>query len=371
MENNRIFNFNAGPAALPLPVLKEIQSCFLNFNNTGMSIIETSHRSKSFDIVINSAKKSLEKLLKINSFQKNKTKSKFHILFIQGGASFQFPMIPMNFLSKDNKADYINTGVWSSKAIAQVNIQGKKCNIPASSENKKFSYIPENIKFSDDPAYIHLTSNNTIYGTQFKSFPDTKGIPLIADMSSDILSRPLDMEKFDLIYAGAQKNLGLAGVCLVIIKDTMLQKCNDKLPTMLKYSTYAEKNSMFNTPPCFGIYTISLVLKWIEKEMGTLEKMEQYNIKKAELLYDFIDSTNFYKGTAEKQSRSLMNITFNLPSTELEKKFLAKALKNGLGGLKGHRDAGGLRVSTYNASTIKGIKALIKFMDRFQKDNNQ
>lgn len=361
MTDQRIFNFNAGPAALPLQVLKEIQASFLNFNQSGMSITEVSHRSSHFDAVINDAVERVKKLLKLDD--------RFHVLFIQGGASLQFAMIPMNFLSKDDTADYVNTGIWSTKAIKEVEILKKKYTVVASSEDKDFSYIPQNIEFSNDAKYVHLTSNNTIKGTQFHEFPDTNGVPIVCDMSSDIFSRPLDMEKFGLIYAGAQKNLGSSGTCMVIIRQDMLDMANVNLPSMLKYSTYSSKNSMYNTPPCFGIYTIDLVLKWIEEEMGGIEKMADYNIKKAGRLYDFIDSSSFYRTTAAAGSKSLMNVTFRLPSEELEKLFVVKATENGLGGLKGHRSVGGCRASVYNATTMEGINALIQFMESFEKEN--
>ena len=361
MTDQRIFNFNAGPAALPLQVLEEIQASFLNFNQSGMSITEVSHRSSYFDDVINDAVDRAKRLLKLDD--------RFHVLFIQGGASLQFAMIPMNFLSKDDTADYVNTGTWSTKAIKEAEILKKNYTVVASSEDKNFSYIPQNIEFSNDAKYVHLTSNNTIKGTQFHEFPDTNGIPIVCDMSSDIFSRSLDMEKFGLIYAGAQKNLGPSGTCMAIIRQDMLDMANVDLPSMLKYSTYSSKNSMYNTPPCFGVYTIDLVLKWIEQEMGGIEKMEEYNIKKAGLLYDFIDSSSFYRTTAAKDSKSLMNVTFRLPNEELEKQFVVKATENGLGGLKGHRSVGGCRASIYNATTMEGINALIQFMETFEKEN--
>lgn len=361
MTDQRIFNFNAGPAALPLKVLQEIQHSFLNFNGSGMSITEISHRSSYFDAVINDAVERTKRLLKLDD--------RFHVLFLQGGASLQFAMIPMNFLTGDAAADYVNTGTWSTKAIKEAQIQKKNVTIAASSEDKDFSYIPKNIRFTKDAKYVHLTSNNTIKGTQYHEFPDTSGVPIVCDMSSDILSRPLDMEKFGLIYAGAQKNLGPSGTCLVIIRKDMLEMANQDLPTMLKYSTFASKNSMYNTPPCFGVYTIDLVLKWIEEEMGGLEKMEEYNIKKADVLYDFIDSGSFYRTTAEKYSRSLMNVTFRLPSEDLEKQFIARATETGFGGLKGHRSVGGCRASIYNAATMEGIQALVQFMESFEKEN--
>jgi len=360
MTDQRIYNFNAGPAALPLPVLEEIQASFLNFGNSGMSITEISHRSSYFDDVINDAVERTKRLLGLDD--------QYHVLFLQGGASLQFAMIPMNFLSGDQSADYVNTGTWSTKAIKEAKIQNKKHVVVASSEDKDFSYIPGDIPFSKDAKYVHITSNNTIKGTQFANFPDTGGIPLIADMSSDIFSRVLPMEKFGMIYAGAQKNLGPSGTCIVILRKDLLETANPDLPSMLKYSTYAEKNSMYNTPPCFGIYTIDLVLKWIEEEMGGLEKMEVYNKEKAGLLYDFMEASNFYRPTARQDSRSLMNVTFRLPSEELEQKFIKEATAKGFGGLKGHRSVGGCRASIYNAATMAGIKALVEFMDVFQKE---
>jgi phosphoserine aminotransferase len=361
MTAERIHNFNAGPAALPLPVLEEIQAAFLNFNNSGMSITEISHRSSHFDAVINDAVDRARQLLKLDDT--------WHVLFIQGGASLQFAMIPMNFLGQGQTADYINTGTWSTKAIKEAQILKKEIRVPATSEDKNFSYIPEEIFFNPDARYVHLTSNNTIKGTQFGSFPETGGIPLVSDMSSDIFSRPLPMEKFGLIYAGAQKNLGPSGTCMVIIHKDFLDTANSGLPSMLAYDTYASKNSMYNTPPCFGIYTISLVLKWIQDQFGTLEDMAAFNQQKAGVLYDMIDQSGFYQVTAQKESRSLMNVTFRLPTEDLEKQFVADALKQGLGGLKGHRSVGGCRASIYNAATMESINALKAFMTSFEKEN--
>ncbi|MCK5837426.1 MAG: 3-phosphoserine/phosphohydroxythreonine transaminase, partial [Desulfobacula sp.] len=301
MTDKRIFNFNAGPAALPLQVLEDIQASFLNFNGSGMSITEISHRSSYFDDVINDAIARTKRLLNLDD--------RFHVLFLQGGASLQFAMIPMNFLAGDETADYVNTGTWSTKAIKEVQIQNKTHTVVASSEDRDFSYIPTDIPFSADAKYVHLTSNNTIKGTQFHDFPDTKGVPIVCDMSSDIFSRPLDMDKFGMIYAGAQKNLGPSGTCMVILRQDLLDRANVDLPSMLKYDTYASKNSMYNTPPCFGIYTIDLILKWIEEQMGGLEQMAAYNNKKAGLLYDFIEAGSFYRTTAQTDSRSLMNVT--------------------------------------------------------------
>ncbi len=361
MKENRIYNFNAGPAALPLEVLEEIKDSFLNFGGSGMSITEISHRSKSFDDVINDAIVRTKRLLKLDD--------RFHVLFIQGGASLQFCMIPMNLLGEGDSADYVNTGTWSTKAIKEAEILGKTIDVVASSEDKNFSYIPKNISFNTGSVYAHITSNNTIKGTQWGSYPDTGGIPLIADMSSDIMSRPFDVNKFGLIYAGAQKNIGPAGVCMVIIRDDMLKRVPDSLPSMLKYSTYTSKNSMFNTPPCFAIYVVQLVMKWLEETVGGLEKMAQINQTKARILYEAIDSSGFYKGTAETDSRSQMNVTFRLPDEELEKQFVAQALENGLGGLKGHRSVGGCRASIYNASPLAAIEALVDFMKNFEQKN--
>lgn len=361
MKENRIYNFNAGPAALPLIVLEEVKESFLNFGGSGMSITEISHRSKFFEEVINDAVARTKRLLKLDE--------KYNVLFLQGGASLQFDMIPMNLLPDGKTADYVNTGTWSTKAINEAKILGKNINVVASSKDKNFSYIPKNIQFNSDAVYVHITSNNTIEGTQWADFPDTKGIPLIADMSSDIMSRSFNPEPFGLIYAGAQKNIGPAGVCMVIIREDMLKMVPDNLPSMLKYTTFSTSNSLYNTPPCFSIYMIQLVLKWLEETVGGLDKIEKINNEKAQLLYGTIDSGNFYKGTAEKDSRSLMNVTFRLPSEDLEGKFVQEATKNGLGGLKGHRSVGGCRASIYNATTMDAIKALTGFMKEFEKKN--
>jgi phosphoserine aminotransferase len=361
MPHNRIFNFNAGPAALPLPVLEEIQEEFLNFKGSGMSITEVSHRSTWFDDVINDAVERTKRLLKLDD--------RYSVLFLQGGASLQFALIPMNFIRESDTADYVNTGTWSTKAIKEAEIQGINHRVVASSEDNNFSYIPKNISFNTNAVYAHITSNNTIKGTQWASFPDTGGVPLVADMSSDIMCRPLDMDKFGMIYAGAQKNIGPAGVCMVIIRNDMLERVPDTLPSMLKYTTYASKNSMYNTPPCFGVYTIQLVMKWLEDTIGGLDNMARLNQEKAGILYDFIDSSDFYNGTADRDSRSLMNVTFRLPSEDLEKRFVEEALNNQLGGLKGHRSVGGCRASIYNAATKEGIEALVDFMKTFEKDH--
>lgn len=361
MSQERPYNFNPGPAALPLPVLEEIQASFLDFQGTGMSITEVSHRSKQFDAVMDDAVARTKRLLNLGDA--------YSVLFMQGGASLQFCMAPMNFLPPGGSADYVNTGTWSTKAIEEVGIQGKTVNVVATSEDKDFSYIPRNIPFNADAAYAHITSNNTIKGTQWDQFPDTGSVPLIADMSSDIMSRPFDAKPFGLIYAGAQKNIGPAGVCMVIVRQDLLDRTPADLPTMLKYTTFAQKNSMFNTPPCFAIYTVQLVLEWLEETVGGLEKMAAINRKKADALYGLIDGGDFYRGTAEKESRSLMNVTFRLPSEDLEKRFIESALSAGFGGLKGHRSVGGCRASIYNATGIEAVTALTDFMREFEKKN--
>jgi phosphoserine aminotransferase len=294
----------------------------------------------------------------------------FQVLFLQGGASLQFCMIPMNFLAAGQTADYVNTGTWSTKAIKEAEIQDKTIRVAASSEDQNFSYIPREIEFNADAVYVHITSNNTIKGTQFAEFPDTGGVPLIADMSSDILSRPFDVSKFGFIYAGAQKNMGPAGVCVAVIRDDFLEKVPDNLPTMLKYTTFAAKNSMFNTPPCFAVYTVQRVLKWIEEDVGGLEKMSQMNREKAALLYRTIDESDLYRGTAGEESRSLMNVTFRLPDEDLEQRFVAEALDNGLGGLKGHKSVGGCRASIYNPTPLSAVEALCDFMKTFERKHS-
>jgi phosphoserine aminotransferase len=357
----RVFNFNAGPAALPLPVLEEIQAEFLDYQGTGMSIVEISHRSKPFDKVINTAVERTKRLLNLGD--------DYQVLFLQGGASMQFCMIPMNLALPGKPVDYINTGTWATKAIKEAKIQKLDIRVIASSEDKNFSYIPKEYKVDPDAAYLHFTSNNTIKGTQWAKFPAAGAVPLVCDMSSDIMSRPFDAKPFGLIYAGAQKNIGPAGTALVIIRKDMLERTREDLPTMLRYTTFAKENSMYNTPSCFTIYTINLVLKWLEEKVGGLAAMEKLNQEKGALLYDYMDQSGYYKGTAEKDSRSLMNVTFRLPSEELEAKFVAEALKNDLAGLKGHRSVGGCRASIYNATGKDAVQALVDFMKDFAKKN--
>jgi phosphoserine aminotransferase len=358
----RVYNFYPGPATLPLPVLEAARAEFLNFQASGMSVMEISHRSKQYEGVQNEAAARLKRLLKLGD--------DFKVLFLQGGASLQFAMAPMNFLSPEQTADYLVTGSFAKKAAQEGKYFGQ-VHVAVDTGEEGFRRIPdpEELKFSPNPVYVHLTSNNTIYGTQWQTFPDCGKAPLIADMSSDILSRPFNPEPLGLIYAGAQKNLGPAGVTIVIIREDLLEKANPNLPAMYRYETFAKNNSLYNTPPSFSIYMVSLVLKWLE-DAGGVEAIYQRNQEKAALIYDEIDRSNgFYRGHAEKNSRSLMNVTFRLPSEELEQKFVSEATSQGLVGLKGHRSVGGLRASIYNAMPYEGCKALAEFMKDFMAKN--
>ena len=359
--SERIHNFNPGPAALPLTVLEEAKEEFLNFKGSGMSIAEISHRSPLFEEVINDAVSRLKRLLNASD--------NFKVLFLQGGASTQFAMVPMNILPAGKVAEYLNTGTWATKAIKEIELLGKPHKVIASSADRDFCYIPKNYEASADAAYLHYTSNNTINGTQWPVAPVSNGAPLVSDMSSDILCKPFDINSHGLIYAGAQKNLGPSGVTLVIIRDDMLERCPKDIPTMMRYTTHAEKNSLYNTPPCIAIYLVDLVLKWIEESVGDLKAMEARNREKADLLYGYMDASGFYRGTADKDSRSLMNVTFRLPSEDLEKKFISESAKNSLGGLKGHRSVGGCRASIYNAIGLDSVKALVEFMKEFARKN--
>lgn len=359
---NRAFNFNAGPAAIPLSVLERAQKELVNFQNTGMSIMELSHRSKEYERVHNHAKSLLKELLAIPDT--------YEILFLQGGASLQFSMIPMNFLLNQKTAHFVLSGSWSEKAIAEAEIFGKT-NVLASSQDKNYSYIPQNTSIEDiqkDGAYLHITSNNTIYGTQWHEYPDSP-IPLIADMSSDILSKSLNIEQFSLIYAGAQKNLGPSGVTVVIIKKELLASTRASIPTLLNYETHIKNNSLYHTPPTFSIYMLSLVLEWAV-EQGGLNVIQQKNEQKANIIYSAIDeSDGFYTPHAEKSSRSFMNITYKLPNEELTKKFLQQSAEQHFVGLAGHRSVGGCRASTYNAVPLEACEALAGFMESFRKEN--
>ncbi len=357
----RIFNFSAGPAILPLPVLEEAQRDLVSLPGVGMSVLEVSHRSKTFDDIILGAEANLRKLANIPE--------NYHILFLQGGASLQFSMVPMNILPADGKADYINTGVWSKKAVKEAQ-KIATVNIAGSTESENFNRIPSQgeLTLDSEAAYVHFTTNNTIYGTQWATEPEVGNVPLVADMSSDIFCRPLDINKYALIYAGAQKNLACAGLTLVIIRDDLLARSPKNLPIMLDYNTHTKERSLFNTPPVFPIYILHLVAKYL-LENGGLEAMQQHNEAKAKLLYDAIDSSEFYRAHALLGSRSLMNVTFRLPSEELEKQFVAESTKAGLDGLKGHRSAGGIRASIYNAFPKAGVEALVQFMREFERTN--
>jgi len=353
----RIHNFNAGPAALPLPVLEQIQQELLDFQGTGMSVLEISHRSKPFEQVLDEAIARIRRLLNLDE--------RYHVLFLQGGASLQFAMIPMNLTIPGKPAAYIDTGTWASNAIKQARILGKNVIVAASSEDREYTYIPRDFVVPPEAAYLHITSNNTIRGTQWHDFPETGGAPVISDMSSDIFSRTFNPQPFGLIYAGAQKNAGPAGVTLVIVRDDMLARVPKDLPTMLQYTTFAEKKSMFNTPPCFAVYVVGLVTKWLEETIGGVARMEAKNREKARLLYACLDDGGFYRGTARPDSRSQMNVTFRLPTPELEEQFIREATAGGFGGLKGHRSVGGCRASLYNAVSLEAVQALVAFMKEF------
>ena len=359
MSSNRIINFNPGPSALPLQVLEKIKGELLDYDGTGMSVMELSHRSKQFDAIISSTQSLIRKHFGVGD--------EYHVLFMGAGASTQFALIPMNFMGRERTADYINTGTWAKKAIKEAKIIGSP-NIAASTEDDSFTRIPaqEELKLSKDAAYVHLTSNNTIAGTQWKSFPDTGGVPIVVDMSSDILCRKVDMSGIGMVYAGAQKNLGPSGVTVVLIKKEFLATaCDEGLPTMFRYNTFVEKNSLFNTPPTFPIYVVNKYMEWID-EVGGMDAVEKRNEKKAGILYGFMDeNADYYRGTTEKESRSVMNITMRLPTEELEAKFISDGLAAGFGGLKGHRSVGGIRVSMYNAISVEEIEKLVEFMKSF------
>jgi phosphoserine aminotransferase len=361
MMSQRIFNFSAGPAVLPRPVLEEAQRDLVALPNVGMSIMEISHRSKAFDEIIGQAESGLRELLGIPD--------NYHVLFLQGGASLQFSMIPMNFLSEGASADYILTGSWGKKAHKEAKRAGAT-SVAATMADSNFTRVPAQDELKLDPAaaYVHITSNETIEGVEWKSEPEIGDVPLISDASSDILSRPIPVERYALIYAGAQKNMGPSGVTLVIVRDDLLARIPEGLHTMLDYRTHVEAKSLYNTPNTFGIYIIMLVTKWL-KEKGGLTAMHRENEEKARLLYDAIDATQFYRGHAEADSRSLMNVTFRLPSEELEKRFAVEATAEGLDGLKGHRSVGGIRASIYNAFPREGVEALVSFMKEFERKN--
>jgi phosphoserine aminotransferase len=359
---DRIHNFSAGPAVLPEPVLRKAQDAIWNVAGSGIGIMEHSHRGKVFDRIITETEQACRSLAGIPD--------NYRVLFLQGGASLQFAMVPMNLLSSDRTADYLVTGVWSQKAVKEAKPLGK-IHIAATSESTNFDRIPQpnEVRYSPSPAYVHLTTNNTVYGTQWRTEPPVpNGVPLVADTSSDMYSRPIDIRRYGIVYAGAQKNLGPSGVVLVIIRDDLVEAGAKGLPTMLQYRTHAAEHSLYNTPPTFGIYVMGEVFKWIQAQ-GGLAGMAEHNQAKARLLYDYLDSSDFFQGTAQPDSRSMMNVCFRAPSEELEAKFISEATKRGLDGLKGHRSVGGMRASIYNACRHEAVEALVSFMKEFERAN--
>jgi len=357
---NRVYNFNAGPAALPLAVLEEVRDDLTSYKGEGLSVMEMSHRSKTFDSIIKEAEELAKEVYTIPAG--------YRVIFMQGGATLQFAAIPLNLLPDNQSADYINTGSWSTKAIQEAEKLGKKIKVIASSEDQNFNYIPTSFSINSDAAYLHITSNNTIFGTQWANYPETGSVPLISDMSSDIGCRPFDVSKFGLIYAGAQKNMGPSGVTFVIIREDLMEKSPPNIPTMTSYKAIGGKDSLYNTPPTFGIYILKLVLQWV-KNGGGLNKLAETNQAKADMIYNMLDSGDFYKATVGKDSRSIMNVTFRLPSEDLEKEFITKATEQGMIGLKGHRSVGGIRASIYNAVPMEAVRALTEFMKEFEKNN--
>ena len=356
---HRIYNFSAGPAVLPLPVLQEVQRDLLALPGAGISILEISHRSKTFESILEQAEADIRALANVPS--------NYYVLFLQGGASLQFSMVPMNLFTPGATADYIDAGSWGEKAIKEAKKVGT-VNIAASTKNDNYSRIPSQaeLKLTPSAAYVHMTSNNTIEGTEYKDLPDVGDIPLVSDTSSDMFSKPIDIARHGLIYAGAQKNMGPAGVTIVIIRDDLLQRSQKSLPTMLNYAVHAENRSLYNTPPAFAVYTLGLVMKWL-RGLGGLPAIAKANERKAAKLYAEIDRTGFYRGTARTESRSLMNVTFRLASEALEKEFVKQSEAAGLDGLKGHRSVGGMRASIYNAFPEQGVDALVDFMREFER----
>jgi len=357
----RVFNFSAGPATLPIEVLEKAQNEMTDFRGAGMSVMEMSHRSPEYLAIFEGAKDNLRKLMSVPE--------EYEILFLHGGASSQFAMVPLNFMSKNGKADYVNTGAWSKKAIAEAKRFGE-VNIVASSEDKTFSYIPKltGDMFDPDADYVHITTNNTIYGTTFPELPDVGNVPLVADMSSNILSQVYDVNDFGLIYAGAQKNIGPAGVAIIIVKKDLVGKALDFCPVMFNYKTHIDNGSMFNTPPSYAIYIAGLVFEWL-LERGGIAEMQKINEEKAGWLYDVIDNSSLFTGTVENASRSTMNVPFVTTSPDLDAKFIKEASAAGLKTLKGHRTVGGMRASIYNAMPQEGVQALVNFMKKFELEN--
>lgn len=358
----RIFNFSAGPSMLPLDVLQRAQAELCEYGATGQSVMEMSHRSKEYDAIIKGVESLLREVMNIPD--------NYYVLFLQGGASTQFSMIPLNLMNKNGKADFVITGQWANKAYKEAAKYGV-ANVVASSSDKTYSYIPklDRAAFDKDADYFHICMNNTIYGTKYNELPDTGDVPLVADISSCIVSEPLDVSKFGLLYAGAQKNLAPAGLTIVIVRKDLVGNARDITPTMLDYKIHADNASMYNTPPCYTIYMAGLVLEWIRDKIGGLENMKKINEKKAGLLYDFLDNSQLFKGTVVKEDRSLMNVPFITGSDELDAAFIAAAKQKGLVNIKGHRSVGGMRASIYNAMPYEGIEKLVDVMAKFEKEH--
>ncbi len=359
---SRVYNFSAGPSMLPVPVLEKAAAQMLDYEGSGQSVMEMSHRSKVYGSIIESAEALLREVMNIPD--------NYKVLFLQGGASSQFAMVPMNLMTKSGKADYVITGQWAKKAYKEAARYGN-ANVVASSEDKTFSYIPklDPSTFTKDADYFHICMNNTIYGTAYHELPQTGDVPLVADISSYILSQPIDVSKFGVLYAGAQKNMAPAGVTIVIIRDDLIGNAMDITPTMFNYKTHADNGSMFNTPPCYTIYIAKLVLEWVKNEIGGLEAMKERNEKKAKLLYDFLDNSKLFKGTVVPEDRSLMNVPFVTGNADLDAQFVKEASARGFENIKGHRSVGGMRASIYNAMPYEGVDALVKFMAEFEKAN--
>ncbi len=362
-ELNRVYNFSAGPSMLPIEVLKKAQDELLCYQNTGMSVMEMSHRSAEFEAILENAKANLKLLMHIPD--------NYDIIFVQGGGSTQFSMVPLNLFNKNKRADFIKTGQWAKKAMEEAARYGN-VRLVASSEDKTYTYIPKTTKADFDPNadYAYITYNNTIYGTHYTAatLPDTGNVPLVADISSNVLAENIDVTRFGLLFAGAQKNIGPAGVCVVIIRKDLIGKAMDITPTMLNYETHTKNNSLYNTPPTYGIYIAGLVFEWV-KEKGGVDEIQKLNEEKAKILYDFLDESEFFRGTVNKEDRSLMNVPFVLPNDELNADFIKQAANAGFVNLKGHRTVGGMRASIYNAMPIEGVQKLVEFMKDFQLKN--
>ncbi len=359
---SRVFNFSAGPSVLPMEVLRKASEQMLDYKDSGQSVMEMSHRSKIFTSIIEKTETLLRAIMNIPN--------NYKVLFLQGGASSQFAMVPLNLMNKNNKADFVITGQWANKAYKEASRYGST-KIIASSKDKTFSYIPKLDKneFTEDADYFHICLNNTIYGTKFNTLPKTGVVPLVADASSCILSEPIDVSKFGVIYAGAQKNMGPAGLTVVIIREDLIGNAMDITPTMFNYKTHSEAKSLYNTPPCYCIYILGLVLEWIKNNIGGLENMKSINEKKASIIYDYLDNSKLFRPTVNKEDRSIMNIPFITGNKELDDKFVKEAQENNIVNIKGHRTVGGMRASIYNAMPIAGVEYLVNFMSKFEKEN--